>query len=55
MIAEILVEDSRGVLRGQVGQDDIFEGAHSYRFRVVSGRFLDNFRASSLIVGWPRC
>ena len=39
---EILVEDSRGVLRGQVGQDDIYEGAHFYGFRVVPGRFLDN-------------
>ena len=27
MITEILVEDSRGVFRGQVGQDDIYEGA----------------------------
>jgi hypothetical protein len=29
VIAEILVEDSRGVFRGQLGQDDI------YGFRVV--------------------
>ena len=42
MIAEILVEDGRGVFRGQVGQDDIYEGAHVYGFRVVLGRFLDN-------------
>ena len=42
VIAEILVEDSRGVFRGQVGQDDIYEGARVYRFRVVPGRFLDN-------------
>ena len=41
VIGEILVEDSRGVFRGQVGQDDIFEGAQVYRFRVVPGRFLD--------------
>ena len=26
MIAEILVEDSRGVFRGQIGQADIYEG-----------------------------
>ena len=42
MITEILVEDSRGLFRGQVGQNDIYEGAHVYRFRVVPGRFLDN-------------
>ena len=42
VIAEILVEDSRGVFRGQVGQDDIDEGAHVYGFRVVPGRFHDN-------------
>ena len=42
VIAEILVEDSRGVFRGQVGQDNIYEGAHVYRFRVVPDRFLDN-------------
>ena len=42
VIAEILVEDSRGVFRGQVGQDDIYEGACVYGFRVVPGRFLDN-------------
>jgi hypothetical protein len=40
--AEILVEDSRGVCRGKVGQDDIYEGAHVYGFRVVPGRFLDH-------------
>ena len=32
VIAEILVENSRGVFRGQVGQDDVYEGAHVYRF-----------------------
>ena len=37
VIAEILVEDSRGVFRGLFGQDDIYEGAHGYRFRVVPG------------------
>ena len=42
VIAEILVENSRGVFRGQVGQDDIYEGAHFYGFGVVPGRFLDN-------------
>ena len=42
MFAEILVEDSRGVFRGQVCQDDIYEGAHVYGFRVVAGRFLDH-------------
>ena len=41
-MAEILVEDSRGVFRGQVGQDDIYEGAHVYGFMVVPGRFPDN-------------
>jgi hypothetical protein len=30
VIAEILVEDSRGVFRRQVGQDDIYEGARVY-------------------------
>jgi hypothetical protein len=39
VIAEILVEDSRGVFRVHVGQDDIYEGAHVYRCRVVHGRF----------------
>ena len=43
MIAEILVEDSRGVFREQVGQDNIYEGAHGYGFRVVPGRFLEHF------------
>ena len=42
MIAEILVEDSRGVFRGQVGQDDIYEGARVYGFGIVPGRFRDN-------------
>ena len=36
MIAEILVEDIRGVFRGQV---DIYEGARVYGFGVVPGRF----------------
>jgi hypothetical protein len=30
VIAEILIEDSRGVFGGQVGQDDIYEGARAY-------------------------
>ena len=34
VIAEILVEDSRGVLRVHVGQDDIYEGAHALRTRL---------------------
>jgi hypothetical protein len=29
VIAEILVEDCRGLFRGQVGQDNIYEGAHA--------------------------
>ena len=42
MIAEILVKDSGGEFREQVGQDDIYEGAHVYGFMVVPGRFIDN-------------
>jgi hypothetical protein len=42
VIAEILVEDSRDVFRGQVGQNDIYEGAHVTGFGVVPGRFHDN-------------
>ena len=42
MIAEILIEDSGGVFRGPVGQDNVYEGAHVYGFRVVPGGFLDN-------------
>ena len=42
VIAKILVEDSRGVFRGQVDQDEIYEGAHGYGFWVVPGRFLDH-------------
>ena len=42
MIAEILVEKSRGVFRGQVGQYDICEGARVNRFGVVPDRFIDN-------------
>jgi hypothetical protein len=42
VIAEILVEDSRGVFRGEVCQDDIYKGARVYRFGVVPGRFIDN-------------
>ena len=42
MIAEILVENSRGIFGGQVGEDDIYEGACVYRFGVVPGRFLEN-------------
>jgi hypothetical protein len=42
VIAEILIENSRGVFGGQVGQDDIYEGARVYGFRVVPGGFLEN-------------
>jgi hypothetical protein len=42
VIAEILVEDSRGVFGGQVGQDDIYERARVYGFGVLPGRFIDN-------------
>ena len=40
VIAEILIENSRCVFGGQVGQNNIYEGAHVYGFRVVSGGFL---------------
>ena len=39
VIGEILIENNRGVFGGQVGQDNIYEGAHIYRFRVVLGGF----------------
>ena len=42
MIAEILIKNSRGVFGGQVGQDNIYKGAHVYGFRVVPDGFLDN-------------
>ena len=42
MIAEILVENIRGVFGGQVDQDDIYEGARFYGFGVVPGGFIDN-------------
>jgi hypothetical protein len=42
VIAEILIENSRGVFEGKVGQDNIYEGAHVYGFRVVPCGFLDN-------------
>ena len=42
VIAEILIENSRGVFGGQVGQKNIYEDAHGYGFRVVPGGFLDN-------------
>jgi hypothetical protein len=41
VIAEILIENSRAVFGGKVGQDNIYEGAHVYGFRVVPGGFLD--------------
>ena len=42
VIDEILVEDSRGVFGGQVGSDDIYEGACVYIFGVVPGGFIDH-------------
>ena len=42
----------RGVFVGKVGQDNIYEGAHVYAFRVVHGGFLDDLCE---IVGWPGC
>jgi hypothetical protein len=42
VITEILDGDSRGVFGGQIGQDDIYEGARVYGFGVVSGRFIDH-------------
>ena len=42
VITEILIENSRGVFGGQVGEDNIYKCAHVYRFRVVPGGFLDN-------------
>ena len=48
MIVEILIENSRGVFEGQLGQDNIYAGAHVYIFRVVPGGFLDNLVLSAL-------
>ena len=42
VIAEILIENSRGVFGEQVGQDNIYESGHVYGFRVVPGEFPDN-------------
>jgi hypothetical protein len=42
VIAEILIEDSEDVYGGPDGQDNVYEGAHVYRFRVEPGRFLDD-------------
>jgi hypothetical protein len=42
VIAEILIENSGRVFGGQVGQDNVYEGAHVYGFRVVPGGFLDD-------------
>ena len=59
VIAEILVEDSGRVFGGPVGQDDVYEGALVYRFRVVSGWFLDDLCEIEGIwlrfVGLPGC
>jgi hypothetical protein len=37
-----LVENSIAVFGGQVGSDDIYEGACVYEFGVVTGGFIDN-------------
>ena len=42
VMAEILVEDSRGGFRGQIGEDDIYEGALVYGFGVIPCGFIDN-------------
>jgi hypothetical protein len=42
VIAEILTENSRVVFGGQVGQDDIYEGAHVYGFRVSPGGIIEH-------------
>jgi hypothetical protein len=42
VIAEILIEDNRGVFGGQVAQNNMYEGAHVNGFRVVPGGFLDS-------------
>ena len=48
MIAEISVENCRDVFGGQVGYDDIYEGACVYGFVVVPGRLIDTFCEISL-------
>ena len=49
MIAEILVEDSRGVFRGQVGQGDIYEGVIGFRLYLVGSLIICvRLRVSSL-------
>jgi hypothetical protein len=42
VIAEILIENSRGVFGWRVRYYDIYEGARVYGFGVVPGRFIDN-------------
>jgi hypothetical protein len=42
MTADILIENCIGVFGGQVGQDNTYEGAHVFWFRVLPGGFLDN-------------
>jgi hypothetical protein len=42
VIAEILTENSGSVFGGQVGQDNVYEGAHVYGFSVVPDGFLDD-------------
>ena len=42
VITGILIENSGGVFGGQVGKDNVYEGAHVYRFRVVPGGVLDD-------------
>jgi hypothetical protein len=39
VIAEILIENSRGVFGGQVWQDNIYMGAHVYGFNEVVSVF----------------
>ena len=49
VIAEILIENCRGVFGGQVGPDDIYEGARVYGFGVVGSLIICvRWRASSL-------
>ena len=42
VVAEILIENSGGVFGGQVGQDNVYEGAHVNGFGVVPGGFFDD-------------
>ena len=43
VIAEILIENSKGVFGGQVSYIvDIYEGARVYGFGIVPGRFIEH-------------